>query len=210
MIPDLPATVAPLLGGLVLLLSFTLVLRRQVVGAIDALAGQGLLLALIALCHAYERGSATLVLVAALLAAGQALLLPLALREWVRRQGLRREPGAGPTRRTLPGLVAAVGLVLLAALALRPVTGGGAMALREGLVLALSVVLVGLLAMAARKGPLGQAIGLSSLTNGALLGALAVPDLPLLPAVAVVAMAVPFATVAGYLTLRPQAGRDPQ
>ena len=56
-------------------------------------------------------------------------------------------------------------------------------------------VLVGLLAMAARKGPLGQAIGLSSLTNGALLGALAVPDLPLLPAIAVVAMAVPFGTV---------------
>jgi len=207
---DVAATLTPLLGGLVLLLSFTLVLRRQVVGAIDALAGQGGLLALIALAHAYERGSGSLVLVAALLAAGQALLLPLALREWVRRQGLRREPGAGPTRRTLPGLVAAVALVLLAALALRPVTGGGALVMREGLVLALSVVLVGLLAMAARKGPLGQAIGLSSLTNGALLGALAVPDLPLLPAIAVVAMAVPFGTVAGYLTLRPQAGRDPQ
>ncbi|MFC7551077.1 hypothetical protein ACFQU7_00290 [Pseudoroseomonas wenyumeiae] len=55
------------------------------------------------------------------------------------------------------------------------------------------MLLVGLLVMAARRGPLGQAIGLACAMNGALLAALAVPELPLLPALAVVAMAVPLA-----------------
>jgi hydrogenase-4 component E len=206
---ELPANLVPLLGGGVLLLSFALVLRRRVVAAIDALATQGVLLALVALCHAWARQAPGLLLVAVLLLAGQGVLLPLALREWVRRQGLRREPAAAPVHRPLGGLSAAVALVLLAVLALRPVTEGAAAPLRQDLVLSLSVLLVGLLVMAARRGPLGQAIGLGCAVNGALLAALAVPELTLLPALCVVAMAVPFGVVAGFLTLRPQVDRDP-
>ncbi|MFC7554294.1 hypothetical protein ACFQU7_21950 [Pseudoroseomonas wenyumeiae] len=68
---DLPANLVPLLGGGVLLLSFALVLRRRVVAAIDALAMQGVLLALVALCHAWARQAPSLTLVAVLLMAGQ-------------------------------------------------------------------------------------------------------------------------------------------
>jgi hydrogenase-4 component E len=204
---------AHLLGGGILLLSFMLVLRRRVVAAINSLSGQGVLLALLGLCHAWDRADSMLALVALLLAAGQGLLLPLALREWVRRQGLRQDSGAVPASRPLAGLLAAVALVLLAVMTLAPVTAGAAAAMREDLVLALAVMLIGLLVMASRRGqhggPLGQAIGLASLMNGALLAALATPGLPLMPALAIVAMAVPFATVAAFLTLRPQVGEDP-
>jgi hydrogenase-4 component E len=212
---DLPQHLLPLLGGGVLLLSFAMVLRRRVIAAIEALTAQGVLLALVALCHAWARavpGSGLvpgLALVAVLLLAGQGVLLPLALREWVRRQGLRREPAAAPVHHPLAGLAAAVALVLLAVLALRPLAGGAMAPFRDSLVLSTAVLLVGLLVMAARRGPLGQAIGLSCAINGALLGTLAVPDLPLLPVLAVVAMAVPFAVVAGFLALRPQVGKDP-
>jgi hydrogenase-4 component E len=216
-----------LLGGGVLLLSFVLVLRRRAVAAINSLAAQGVLLALMALCHAWARDSAAMGLTALLLLAGQGVLLPLALREWVRRMGLRQEAPTAPAGRPLPALLAAVALVLLSVLAVLPVTMGAAAAMREDLVLSLSVILIGLLLMAARRGPpagsLGQAVGLSSLTNGALLAVLAAPGLsgtglsgtglsttglPLLPAVAVVAMLVPFGTVAAFLTLRPQAGPE--
>ncbi|MBO1073595.1 hydrogenase-4 component E [Roseomonas marmotae] len=208
----LPEALVPLLGGGVLLLSFALVLRRRVLAAIQALTAQGVLLAMAALCHAWSRGDAGasgLPLVALLLLLGQGLLLPLALREWVRRQGLRREPAAAPVSHPLAGLAAAVALVLLAVLAVHPVTDGAAAPLRETLVLSLSVLLVGLLVTAARRGPLGQVIGLACAMNGVLLAALALPALPMLPALVVVAMALPFGITAGFLTLRPQTGKDP-
>lgn len=197
---------AHLLGGAVLLLSFMLLVRRRPMPAINGLAAQGGLLALVALCHAALRDTSQLLLVAALLAVGQGLLLPLTLREWVRRLGLRQGISVAAAHRPGVGLAAGVALVLLAVLALLPVTSGAAMGMREDLVLSLSVILLGLLVMAARHNPLGQAIGLAGMVNGALLGVLATPGLPMLPAVVLVAMAVPLSTVTAFLAMRPPAG----
>jgi hydrogenase-4 component E len=200
------AGLSHLLGGGVLLLSFMLLVRRRPMPAINGLAAQGGLLALVALCHAAGRDTPQLLTAAALLAAGQGLLLPLTLREWVRRLGLRQGTSVAAAHRPSAGLAAGVALVLLAVLALLPVTSGAAMGMREDLVLALSVMLLGLLVMAARHNPLGQAIGLGGLMNGALLGVLATPGLPLLPAIVVVAMAIPLSTVTAFLAMRPPAG----
>ena len=197
---------ANMLGGGVLLLSFMLLVRRRPLPAINGLAAQGGLLALIALCHAWSRDSQPLLITALLLAVGPGLLLPLTLREWVRRLGLRHDVSVALMHRPGVGLAAGVALVLLAVLALLPATAGTAMGMREDLVLSLSVMLLGLLVMAARHNPLGQAIGLASLINGALIGVLATPGLPLLPAVVAVAMAVPLGTVTAFLAMRPPTG----
>src|SRR5690606_29233901 len=108
----------------------------------------------VALCHAAMRDEPELFLVAALLAIGQGVLLPLTLREWVRRLGLRQGTSVAAAHRPSAGLAAGVALVLLAVLALLPVTAGTAMGMREDLVLALSVMLLGLLVMAERHNPL--------------------------------------------------------
>ncbi|EHM02210.1 hypothetical protein HMPREF9946_01346 [Acetobacteraceae bacterium AT-5844] len=197
---------AHLLGGAVLLLSFMLLVRRRPLPAINGLSAQGWLLGLIALCYGWMRDTPQLMLIAALLAVGQGVLLPLTLREWVKRLGLRHDVSVALMHRPGVGLAAGVALVLLAVLALLPATAGAAMGMREDLVLSLSVMLLGLLVMAARHNPLGQAIGLASLMNGALLGALATPGLPLLPAVVIVAIAIPLGTVTAFLAMRPPTG----
>jgi hydrogenase-4 component E len=129
----------------------------------------------------------------------KAVAIPLAFRLLVGRLGLHKgvetAPGIGPG---IGGsLLAAIGLVGLSVLVVLPVTAGGASPLaRVDLTIALSVVLLGMLAMTARRNAIGQVIGLLSLENGLILGAVGVVGMPLVVELSTAALVLVVAVVA--------------
>lgn len=187
--------VAHLLGGGVLLLSFVLLYQRHIGAVINAFAVQGALLALAAAWQGFVQGAPALYLTAAIAFGAKAVAIPLALRLLVGRIGAHKEVetalGIGAS------LLAAIGLVGLAVMVVLPVTAGGASPLaRVDLTIALSVVLLGMLAMIARRNAVSQVIGLLSLENGLILGAVGVAGMPLVVELSTAALVLMVALVA--------------
>ncbi|MBU8543302.1 MULTISPECIES: hydrogenase-4 component E [Roseomonadaceae] len=190
--------VAHLLGGGVLLLSFVLLYQRRLDAVINAFAVQGALLAAAAAWQGYSQNNGELYVTAALAFAAKAVLIPLALRLLLRRLGLHRTMetalGVGPS------LLAAAALVGLAVMVVLPATAGQAQALtRENLALALSVVMLGMLMMIARRNAVSQVIGLLSLENGLILAAVGVQGMPLVVELSTAALVLMLALVAGIV-----------
>jgi hydrogenase-4 component E len=192
--------VAHLLAGGVLLLSFVLLYQRRVAAVINALALQGALLALAAAWQGWVQGAAELYVTAAIAFAAKAVLIPLALRTLVRRLGLHRTVetalGIGPT------LIAGVALVGLAILVVLPSTAGARILAREDLAVALSVVLLGMLMMITRRNAITQVVGLMSLENGLILGAVGVAGMPLVVELSTAALVLVVAVVAGVFVFQ--------
>lgn len=191
---------AHLLGGGVLLLSFVLLYQRRMPAVISAFAAQGALLALAVAWQGYAQGAPWLFLTALITAAAKAALLPLALRTMLRRLGLRRtvESALG----IAPSMIAGVALVALAVMVILPATAGVAVAAREDLTIALSVVLLGLLMMVTRRNAISVVIGLLSLENGLVLAAAGVRGMPLVVELSAAALVLALAAVAGFFVLR--------
>jgi hydrogenase-4 component E len=131
----------------------------------------------------------------------KAVAIPLAFRLLVGRLGLHR------TVETTLGiggsLLAAVGLVGLSVLVVLPVTAGGASALaRVDLTIALSVVLLGMLALIARRNAISQVIGLLSLENGLILAAVGVAGMPLVVELSTAALVLVAAVVAAVVVFQ--------
>jgi hydrogenase-4 component E len=190
--------VAHLLGGGVLLLSFVLLYQRRLDAVINAFAVQGALLAAAAAWQGYSQHNGELYVTALLAFAAKAVLIPLALRLLLRRLGLHRTMetalGVGPS------LLAAAALVGLAVMVVLPATAGQAQALtRENLALALSVVMLGMLMMIARRNAVSQVIGLLSLENGLILAAVGVQGMPLVVELSTAALVLMLALVAGIV-----------
>jgi hydrogenase-4 component E len=165
--------VAALLGGGVLLASFLLLAR----GGVVVLAAQGVLVALLAAWQGLLREEMALLAAAALLVVAKGVFVPLLLARITARAapaGVDGQPPAGVM------LAAGLGLLALAVLALPPALTGGAAAARVEMTLGLSVLLIGLMAMAASRGVAPRLAGLAAAENGLLLGAIAIPGLPLL------------------------------
>ncbi len=187
--------IAHLLGGGVLLLSFVLLYQRHIGAVINAFAVQGALLALAAAWQGHVQSAPGLYLTAVIAFGAKAVAIPLALRLLVGRIGAHKEVetalGIGAS------LVAAIGLVGLSVLVVLPVTAGGASPLaRVDLTIALSVVLLGMLAMIARRNAISQVIGLLSLENGLILGAVGVAGMPLVVELSTAALVLMVALVA--------------
>lgn len=190
--------IAHLLGGGILLMSFVLLYQRRLEGVINALAIQGALLAAAAAWQGWVQDAPGLYVTALLAFGAKALLIPLALRMLLRRLGLHRTVetalGIGPS------LLAAAALVGLSVMVLLPVTAGQAQALtRENLALALSVVLLGMLMMIARRNAISQVVGLLSLENGLVLAAIGVRGMPLVVELSTAALVLMLAMVAGIV-----------
>lgn len=193
--------VAHLLGGGVLLLSFVLLYQRRIGAVINAFAVQGALLAAAAAWQGWVQGAAGLYITAAIAFAAKAVLIPIALRYLVGRLGQARAVdaalGIGAS------LLAAILLVGLSVLVVLPVTAGGAGPLaRIDLTIALSVVLLGMLAMIARRNAISQVIGLLSLENGLILAAVGVTGMPLVLELSTAALVLMVAVVAGVVAFQ--------
>ena len=134
---QLPYDVAHVLGGIMLLISFTLLYQRRVTAVINALATQGAVLAAAAAWQGFVQGAPQLYLTALIALVAKGVLIPLALRILVRRFNLDRTVevalGIGVS------MIAGVALVALAILVVLPITGGAQALAREDLALALSV-----------------------------------------------------------------------
>lgn len=197
---QLPYDIAHLLAGGVLLLSFVLLYQRRVAAVISAFAAQGAVLALAVAWQGWVLGVPGLYVTALVALAAKAVAIPLGLRLLVRRFGLHR--GVETAIGIGPGLVAGVGLVALAILVVLPATTGSGALAREGLAIALSVVLLGMLMMITRRHAIGQVVGLLSLENGLVLAAAGARGLPLVVELATAALVLALAAVAGFFALR--------
>jgi hydrogenase-4 component E len=195
-----PYDMAHLLGGGVLLLSFLLLYQRRIPAVINAFATQGLLLAAAVAWQGWVQDAAGLYLTALIALLAKALLIPLALRELVRRLELRR--GVEAALGIGPSLIAGLALVALAMLVVLPATAGAGAAAREDLALALSVVLLGLLMMVTRRNAISQVIGLLSLENGLVLAAAGVRGMPLVVELSTAALVLMLAAIAGFFAFR--------
>lgn len=199
--------VSHLLGGGVLLLSFVMLYQRRLGAVVNAFAAQGGLLALAAAWQGFAQGVPGLYVTAALAFAAKAVLIPLALRHLLGRLGQARvveaSVGIGGS------LLAAVGLVGLSVAVVLPVTAGGVSPLaRADLTVALSVVLLGMLAMITRRNAVGQVIGLLSLENGLILAAVGVAGMPLVVELSTAALVLVAAVVAGVVAFQIREGID--
>lgn len=193
--------VSHLLGGGVLLLSFVMLYQRRIGAVINAFAVQGALLAAAAAWQGWVQDAPGLYITAAIAFGAKAVAIPLAFRLLLGRLGQHKavetSPGLGVT------LAAAIGLVGLAVLVVLPVTAGGATPLaRVDLTIALSVVLLGMLAMIARRNAISQVIGLLSLENGLVLAAIGVVGMPLVVELSTAALVLMLAVVAAVVVFQ--------
>jgi hydrogenase-4 component E len=193
--------IAHLLGGFVLLLSFVMLYQRRIGAVINAFAVQGALLAAAAAWQGWVQDAPGLYVTAAIAFGAKAVAIPLAFRLLLGRLGQHKAvetaPGIGAT------LASAIGLVGLAVLVVLPVTAGGATPLaRVDLTIALSVVLLGMLAMIARRNAISQVIGLLSLENGLILAAIGVVGMPLVVELSTAALVLMLAVVAAVVVFQ--------
>jgi hydrogenase-4 component E len=122
--------------------------------------------AVVALCGLWVQGDAAL-LVVAVVATGLGWGVPWLLQ----RIGPAELPAPFPVLVVCTGLL----LVVVSAVAVQP----------DGLAVPLSIVLLGVLAIAAAKAPVGARLGGLSLANGVILAMIAMPGLPLRAPIAV-------------------------
>jgi hydrogenase-4 component E len=197
--------VSHLLGGGVLLISFVLLYQRRIGAVINAFAVQGALLACAAAWQGWVQGAPGLYVTAVIAFGAKAVAIPLALRYLIGRLGLHRavEPSLGIGA----SLIAATLLVGLSVLVVLPVTASSANPLaRVDLTIALSVVLLGMLAMIARRNAISQVIGLLSLENGLILAAVGVTGMPLVVELSTAALVLMVAVVAGVVVVQIREG----
>jgi hydrogenase-4 component E len=193
--------ISHLLGGGVLLLSFVMLYQRRIGAVINAFAVQGALLAAAAAWQGWVQDAPGLYVTAAIALGAKAVAIPLAFRLLLGRLGQHKAVETAPSMSAT--LAAAIGLVGLAVLVVLPVTAGGATPLaRVDLTIALSVVLLGMLAMIARRNAISQVIGLLSLENGLILAAIGVVGMPLVVELSTAALVLMLAVVAAVVVFQ--------
>jgi hydrogenase-4 component E len=184
---------AHLLGGTMLVLSLVLLAQRRARSAIDIYAVQAWVLAAAAAWQGWTQDEWPLGIIALAILAGKGVLIPAILHRIARANEApaRTATAAGG----LPAMVVGVGVVILAILAVRTTTLPTTTLAREDLASALSVVLLGLLAVAARRSALGQMLGFLAFENGCALAAVSMRGMP-----------PPMILLAAMLLLLPAAG----
>lgn len=180
---DFACDVPQILASGVLVCAFALLTLRRPRRLVGALALQGACLAAFAAWQGWVRAEWAPLGAATLILAGGAAVVPAALRV------VLAQPAApcGLALVARPAAILAGGVVLVASLTVvldasigRGSTANGGATVWGLLMLAATVLLLGLLVGATRRGPSGQVVGLCCATRGALLLVLSVPDMPLM------------------------------
>jgi hydrogenase-4 component E len=176
------------------LASFTLLYQDRMLGLINVFALHAFVLSLSVGWQALIQHAPHLYWTAAIALAFKAVVIPMALRRIVVRLGIHRTletvVGVGPT------MLAGMALVALSIVVMLPVTEAAGSLAREDLAFALSVVLLGLLMMIARRNAVGQVIGFMSLENGLILAATGARGMPL-----VVEISVAFSVLIAFIVI---------
>lgn len=191
-----------LLGGAALVLSFALLYQRRVGAVIQIYALQAWVVGGAAAWQGFAQAAPHLYVTALIAFGAKGVLIPVSLARIVQRLDIRRqiEPALG----IFPTMILGVGLVGLAIAVVLPSTRHAqAQALaREDLALALSVVLLGMLAMITRRNALLQVVGFLSLENGLMLAAVGIEGMPLVVELSVAVLVLVAFVVFGVFFFR--------
>jgi hydrogenase-4 component E len=175
--------VAHLLAGGLVLLSFMLLYQDRMFGVLNVFALHAFVVSLSVAWQAYIQHAPHLYITAAIALVFKGIVIPVALHRIVVRLNIHRTVetvvGIGPT------MLAGMGLVALSMVLMLRVTPDADRLAREDLVFALSVVLLGLLAMVTRRNAVTQIIGFMSIENGLILAATAAKGMPLVVEISV-------------------------
>ena len=186
--------VAHMLAGLMVLAGLMMLYQDRLYPLLNVLALQAFLLALSVAWQARLQGAPHLYTTAAIALAFKAAFIPWALRRIVFRLGIHREietvVGIGPT------MLAGMGLVALSLEVMLPVTAQTDPVARQDIALALSIVLIGLLLMVARRNAVSQVVGFLAIDNGISLAATGAKGMPL-----VVEISVAFSILVAFIVI---------
>ena len=175
--------VAHFLAGLMLFASFALIYQDRVLAVLKTFAFQAIVLSLAVSWEAWAQDRPHLFITAALALGLKGIVIPLALHRLIFRMGLQRDVekvvGVGMTMLFGLGLTAMSQMLIIGA-----TTGAPAFA-REGLAIALAIILLGLLMMITRRNAVMQIIGFMSIENGLILAATGARGMPLVVEISV-------------------------
>jgi hydrogenase-4 component E len=184
--------VSHLLAGLMLVVSFMLLYQSRILAVVSAFALQAVLLALAVAWEAWVQERHELYVTAMIALGVKAIVIPLALRRIIVRLGIQRQldkvVNIGAT------MLIGIALTALSLLLVLKVTKAAHSFTREGLALALAVVLLGFLMMITRRNAVSQIVGFMSIENGLILAATGARGMPL-----VVEISVAFSVVIALL-----------
>jgi hydrogenase-4 component E len=169
--------VSHLLAGLMLVVSFTLLYQDRIFAVLNTFAMQAIILSLAVAWEAWVQQRPHLFVTAGLALGLKGVVIPLALRRTVRQLGIHRdvEQAVNVSMAMLVGL----GLTALSLLLVLKVTKTAPSFTREGLALALAIILLGFLMMITRRNAVTQIIGFMSIENGLILAASGARGMPL-------------------------------
>jgi hydrogenase-4 component E len=183
MMERLALDIAHLFAGGLVLVSFLLLYQDRMTGLINTFAMHAVVVSLSVAWQAYIQAAPHLYITAAIALVVKAFVIPLALHRIIVRLGIHKtiEPvvGIGLT------MLAGIGLVALSIMVMLPITAQAGTLAREDLAFALSVILLGLLMMVARRNAVSQVIGFMSIENGLILAATGAKGMPLVVEISV-------------------------
>jgi len=175
--------VSHLLAGLMVVASFALLYQDRITAVLNTFAAQAVLLALAVAWQAWTQDRPNLFITAALALGLKGIIVPVALRRMVFQLGIHRDVeqvvNAGVA------LMIGLGLTTLSLLLVLKVTKAAPSFTREGLALALAIILLGFLMMITRRNAVTQIVGFMSIENGLILAATGARGMPFVVEVSV-------------------------
>ena len=175
--------VSHLFAGLMLVASFALLYQDRIFAVLNIFAAQAILLSMAVGWEALTQERPHLFITAALALCLKGIIIPVALHRMIVRLGVHRDieqvVGVGKT------LLSGLALTSLSLLLVLKVTEQAESFTREGLALALAIILLGFLMMITRRNAVTQIVGFMSLENGLILAATGARGMPLVVEVSV-------------------------
>jgi hydrogenase-4 component E len=170
-------------AGLMLVTSFALIYQDRMLAVLRTFALQAVLLAIVVAWEAWVQDRPHLFITAALAFGLKGIIIPMALHRMIFKLQIHRDVekvvSVGMTMMCGLGLTALSFMLVLKATAAAPAFA------REGLAIALAIILIGLLMMITRRNALTQIIGFMSIENGLILGATGAKGMPLVVEISV-------------------------
>lgn len=173
------------LAGLMLVASFALLYQDRIFAVLRVFAAQAIILSIAVAWIAWTENEPHLYITAAIALGLKGIIIPMALNRTVIRLGIHRD--VENVVNVGMALVIGLGLTALSLILVLKVTKGGASPsfTREGLALALAIILLGFLMMVTRHNAVTQIVGFMSIENGLILAATGARGMPLVVEVSV-------------------------
>jgi hydrogenase-4 component E len=171
------------LAGLMLVVSFTLLYQDRIFAVLNTFAVQAVLLSMAVAWEAWVQSRPHLYVTAGIALGLKGVIIPMALRRMVVQLGIHRDVEQVVNVGT--AMLLGLGLAALSLLLVLKVTKAAPTFTREGLALALAIMLLGFLMMITRRNAVTQIIGFMSIENGLILAATGARGMPLVVEVSV-------------------------